>query len=573
MGDNEALSRRGKLIRDLVAEFNQNDFLRSHFREGKRGESEFDRPYHYPDNLRATKISTDNFDMELLTPVEEKKDWVLLQLHGGGYVGPIKNQYRGMAKLYSDYGRGISVLTIDYRVAPENPFPAALEDALAAYDWLLDNGYIEEKIILGGDSAGGGLAMALCHLLKDKGRKLPAGIIAMSPWTDLTISGESYKKNCDIDPVFGNTQQNLLYENPYANEEEKSNPYVSPLFGDFEDFPPMLIQVGSAEMLMSDSVSVAEKAKASGVKVKLSVYEGMFHVFQMAGKLMPESAKAWAEIGRFMDVVMKRKSADTLRVALFERNIAWEDKEANFAELERILPMLEHRQIDLLLLPEMSMTGFSMHTNVTAEEGCETIEACGRLAQGYGINIGVGWVKKAEKLSENHYTIVSSEDGSSLLDYTKMHPFSYADEDEYFVGGDSIDVCNIRNMNIGSAICYDLRFPELFTRLAKKSELIVVPANWPAKRSLHWITLLRARAIETQCFIAGINCCGDMDGQCYSGDSVMFGPEGEQLTPFEVININDTDKIITYDVINNVDEVRKAFPVSSDRREELYGKL
>ena len=153
---------------------------------------------------------------------------------------------------------------------------------------------------MAGDSAGGGLALALCMYLKDEGRPLPAGIVAMSPWTDLTASGASYVDNFELDPLFGNTSDSLIYNRDYLGDNDPTNPYISPMFGDYTGFPPMLLQVGSIEMLLSDSISVAEKAKEAGVSVKLTVYEGMFHIFQMAMKLLPESRDAWVEIGKFL---------------------------------------------------------------------------------------------------------------------------------------------------------------------------------------------------------------------------------------------------------------------------------
>ena len=130
------------------------------------------------------------------------------------------------AGLYSELGKGASVLSIDYRVAPENPYPAALNDALYAYDWLLNHGYSENHIILAGDSAGGGLAMALCHYLTDRDRILPAGIVAMSPWTDLTASGSSYTENFEIDPLFGNTNESLIYNSVYPGNHDLTDPYI-----------------------------------------------------------------------------------------------------------------------------------------------------------------------------------------------------------------------------------------------------------------------------------------------------------------------------------------------------------
>lgn len=302
--ESENISMRAKLLRELVTEFNHNNFLRTHLVENERSKSEIEKPYNYPEQFEVIDYDTGNFKMEFLHWKESENPYVILQLHGGGYVGALKNSYRTFAGLYSEVSGGASVLTIDYRVAPEHPFPAALYDALYAYNWLLDNGYREDHIILAGDSAGGGLAMALCHYLNDRDRVLPAAIIAMSPWTDLTASGPSYEENFTIDPLFGNTKDSLIYDSVYIGNHNPKHPYISPMFGDFSGFPPMLIQVGSYEMLLSDSEIVAEKAKASGVKVKLSIYEGMFHVFQMGTTLIPESRSAWIEIKKFLEYLM-----------------------------------------------------------------------------------------------------------------------------------------------------------------------------------------------------------------------------------------------------------------------------
>lgn len=299
----EELSRRSKLIKYLVAEFNSNKRFQDKFTTESYGKSDMDVEYHYPDHLEAERIHMENFEMEKLTWKGSTSRWVVLHLHGGGYVGAMRKHYKQMAGLYSEVGGGATVITVDYRVAPEHTFPAALEDALAAYEWILDQGYSHDQIIIAGDSAGGGLAMALVHTLKASWRKLPAGIVAMSPWTDVTCSGNSYKDNFEIDPVFGNERSELVFENPYVGDADPRDPRISPLFGDFYGFPPMLIQVGTDEMLLSDSISVAEKAKSAGVKVRLSVYNGMFHVFQMAGTIMDESKQAWAEVKRFFEEV------------------------------------------------------------------------------------------------------------------------------------------------------------------------------------------------------------------------------------------------------------------------------
>lgn len=299
--ESENTSIQGKIIRELVTDVNQNQFFRNHILKNERPKSDIEKPFKFPEHFDVSLIDTRNFKMEFLHLKESNNPFVILQLHGGGYVGAFKNSYRTFAGLYSEVSNGAAVLTIDYRVAPEHPFPAALYDALYAYNWLLEHGYTEEHIILAGDSAGGGLAMALCHYLIDRERLLPVGIVAMSPWTDLTASGPSYEENYTIDPLFGNTRDSLIYDSVYIGNHNPKNPYISPLFGDFHGFPPMLIQVGTHEMLLSDSELVAEKAKNAGVKVRLSIYEGMFHVFQMGTTLIPESRTAWKEIGKFFE--------------------------------------------------------------------------------------------------------------------------------------------------------------------------------------------------------------------------------------------------------------------------------
>lgn len=302
-------SAQGRVLRELVAHLHSDNLLGRKMRSGEIRKNLVEPSWKVPEGYSLSIIETKDFSMEFLEPEMENKNMVILQLHGGGYIGKMRNAYRGFAGFYSELGHGIPVLTPDYRVAPEHPYPAALEDAVFAFDWLLETGWTEEKIVLAGDSAGGGLAMALCMYLKNHGRSLPSGIVAMSPWTDLTQSGASYQTNYHKDPVFGNTRDSLIYNKDYVQDEDPTNPYISPLYGNFDGFPPMLLQVGSYEMLLSDAELVAEKARNSGVRVRLSIYEGMFHVFQMAMLMIPESKKAWKEVGKFLDIIQKNLSS------------------------------------------------------------------------------------------------------------------------------------------------------------------------------------------------------------------------------------------------------------------------
>lgn len=301
-------STKGRVIAEMLSHLTNDFAIGKKIKSGELRKRLKEPAWKVPALFQMTDIDMENFSMKLLESKENpREDLIILQFHGGGYMGAVRNAYYVFAGLYNEVSQGCSVLTPDYRVAPEHPFPAALEDAIASYQWLLDAGYFGEQIILAGDSAGGGLAMALCMYLKDHNKPMPRGIVAMSPWTDLTASGESYETNFTKDVLFGNTRESLIYVNDYAIGQNKTDPYISPLFGSFQGFPPMLIQVGSTEMLLSDSVEVAAKAREQGVKVRLSIYEGMFHVFQMCYQNIPESKKAWAEVGKFIEVLTREE--------------------------------------------------------------------------------------------------------------------------------------------------------------------------------------------------------------------------------------------------------------------------
>ena len=264
-----------------------------------------------------------------------------------------------------------------------------------------------------------------------------------------------------------------------------------------------------------------------------------------------------------------------MKIALGQLNISWENKDANLEKLKVCLEDLAKVKTDLLLLPEMSLTGFSMNTEKTKESGKETVCRMQKLAVQYHTAIGVGWVKDTGDFCENHYSIVSAE--GELLDYAKLHPFSYGEESLHFAGGSELPLCRYQGFRIGVQICYDLRFPEPFQILSRKTDLIVVPANWPAARREHWDTLLRARAIENQVYIAGVNCAGSMGGQYYSGDSVLYRPDGTKVPVEQKIIFSDEqcpeEAIFLLDIDNNVTKYREAFPVKKDRREALYRKL
>ncbi|MCI8766000.1 MAG: alpha/beta hydrolase [Lachnospiraceae bacterium] len=299
----DKVSLRGRLVRDMIR--NTMDSAMGHrIQTGELRKNPVEPAWVRPQGYDYELVELENFSMEYLRPVQVSTGRVVLQLHGGGYIGPMKNIYRDFAVCYSKQSMGGDVLTIDYRVAPEYPYPAALEDALEAYRWLLEEKkYDPQKIVVAGDSAGGGLALALALYLRDHGMAMPAGLALMSPWTDLTCSGESHKTNFHRDPQFGNTTDNLLYDSAYIGDADPRDPYLSPVFGEFWGMPPVLMQVGSEEVLLSDTLRVADKLRMTKGKLRVSVYDGMFHVFQMAMRLIPESREAWEEVGAFLQIL------------------------------------------------------------------------------------------------------------------------------------------------------------------------------------------------------------------------------------------------------------------------------
>jgi acetyl esterase/lipase len=205
---------------------------------------------------------------------------VILYCHGGGYSTGSSLYARTLTgKLAASTSMG--VLSFDYRLAPEHPYPAAIEDAMQVWNYLMFQGYGARDIIVAGDSAGGNLALSLTLKLKEEGRLLPRGLVLMSPWTDLTASGKSHITKADIDPVLNAAYLKEMTRN-YADGQNLKNPLISPLFGDYHEFPPTYIQVGSNEILLDDSVLLCKKMLKSKAFVKMDMFKGMWHVFQMS---------------------------------------------------------------------------------------------------------------------------------------------------------------------------------------------------------------------------------------------------------------------------------------------------
>ena len=239
----------------------------------------------------------DNRQAEWLIPAGAPTDKVILYTLGGGYVSGSCKDHRAMvAKIAA--GAGVKILMFDHRLAPEDPFPAALDDAVNAYRWLLAQGFSPPDIMIVGESAGGGLCLATLLALRDQGIPLPAAAVAMSPWTDLALTGESYKTKlaASIDPP----GMSMVCSKYYVRENDRRNPWISPLYGDLHGLPPLFICVGTYETMLDDSIRFAEKAKAAEVDVTLSVWDKMVHCFPLMAPLFPEATQALDEICKFI---------------------------------------------------------------------------------------------------------------------------------------------------------------------------------------------------------------------------------------------------------------------------------
>ncbi|MGN1179595.1 MAG: alpha/beta hydrolase [Suilimivivens sp.] len=208
------------------------------------------------------------------------KKYVILYCHGGGYSTGSSVYARTLTSKLA-VSTSMDVLSFDYRLAPEHPYPAALEDAMKVWDYLMLFGYGARDIIIAGDSAGGNLALSLVLKLKEEQRLLPRGLVLLSPWTDLTSSGKSHMTRKELDPVLDEEYLQRMIQN-YAPEADLKNPFISPLYGSFEGFPPTYIQVGDNEVLLSDALSLHKKMVKENVSVKIDVYKRMWHVFQMS---------------------------------------------------------------------------------------------------------------------------------------------------------------------------------------------------------------------------------------------------------------------------------------------------
>ncbi|MBW1642533.1 MAG: alpha/beta hydrolase [Deltaproteobacteria bacterium] len=268
------------------------------FEEQRKGMEQNTSQLPVADGVTCEPITIGKLPAEWIVPAEILNDTVILYLHGGGYCIGSMDTHRSLVSFLSKSAKA-KVLLIDYRLAPEHPFPAAVEDATAAYRWLNSEGHSPERLVIAGDSAGGGLTIATMLNLKETGDPLPAAGVCLSPWVDMEALGGSAKTKADIDPMVQRDPL-LRMAKAYLGGADPKTPQASPIYADLKGLPPLLIQVGTAEILLDDAKRLAEGAKAAGVEVNLEVWDDMVHVWQFFVSMVPEAQKAIEGIAEFI---------------------------------------------------------------------------------------------------------------------------------------------------------------------------------------------------------------------------------------------------------------------------------
>ncbi len=250
-----------------------------------------------PKNVKITSQCVEDINCEWIIPNDSPSDKVVLYVHGGGYVAGSCSDHRGFVSRFAERV-GLKNFLYEYRLAPEFPFPAAIEDTVKVYKFLLNLGYQTENILIAGESAGGGLVLALLLYLRDHKIDLPAAAIAISPWTDLTCSSDSYrsKNKVSLAPL----DSWLVFSKHYVSNNDPKNPYISPLFGDLSSLPPIYINSGENDELYDDGFLFAEKAKKDGNGITFRNGVGMVHCYPLLAPMFPEATQAMNEICDYM---------------------------------------------------------------------------------------------------------------------------------------------------------------------------------------------------------------------------------------------------------------------------------
>ncbi len=289
---------RGKLKKDV---FDFNTSIEDFREMCEKGATKYAK---IPPEIKIKPDSIDGIKSEWLIPPDANPEKLILYVHGGGYVSGSCNDHRGFVAKFAK-STGIICLTYEYRLAPEFPFPAAVDDSLRVYKNILEKDFKPENIIIAGESAGGGLTLAILLALKENKLPIPKAAVAISPWTDLTCSGESYKTKNRVSAAPVNSW--VVFSKYYIGDNIAANPLISPLYGDLKGLPPLFINSGESDELFDDGKSFFLKAKEAGVDVTFRAGEKMLHCYPLLAPFFPEATKALDEIIRFINLHLKEQ--------------------------------------------------------------------------------------------------------------------------------------------------------------------------------------------------------------------------------------------------------------------------
>jgi epsilon-lactone hydrolase len=287
---------QGKLKKEV---FDFNTSISGFRMRCEKGAAKFGK---IPGEIQIIKDKINGINMEYLVPEKAPEGKIILYLHGGGYVSGSCNDHRIFVAKFAKH-TGFTNLLFEYRLAPEHPYPAAIDDSLMVYRHLLALGYKPENIVFAGESAGGGLTLALLLAIKKAEIPFPKAAVAISPWTDLTCSSESYKTKNKVSPAPLNSW--YVFSKYYVGNDTATNPLISPLFGELTGLPTIFINSGMDDELFEDGEKFYQKAKAAGVSVKFRAGEGMLHCYPLMAPMFPEATKAMNEIVDFINDSLK----------------------------------------------------------------------------------------------------------------------------------------------------------------------------------------------------------------------------------------------------------------------------
>jgi monoterpene epsilon-lactone hydrolase len=295
-------SLQAKLMMTML-QFQPYGWAKGSIKEQRSKQEKSTRFFRIPKKINCLPINIHGVSAEWIS-CTNVKNGVILYLHGGAYALGSVSVHREYLSRFAIAAQR-KILAINYRLAPEHPFPAALDDTLTAYRWLISQGIDSSEIVIAGDSAGGGLALSTLISLRDAGDSLPACAVCISPWTDLTLSGNSIQTNAVGDPILS---PYILerYAKYYAGDLKTNLPLISPLFAALKGLPPLLIHVGTSEILLDDANRLFENAQLAGVDVNLETWEGMFHVFQIIS-FIPETKQCLDHIAGFISKYIDMK--------------------------------------------------------------------------------------------------------------------------------------------------------------------------------------------------------------------------------------------------------------------------